>query len=122
MGFLSRLFRTEPKPAAQPGKEECVLVHLDGTSLPDDVYEQCDVMTLSDELGAVLERQGLGQYDGDERGPVETTLFMYGPDAEQMFNGIEATLRAYPLCQNARIVIRRGAPGAPEREIRLPRV
>jgi hypothetical protein len=28
-------------------------------------------MTLSDQLDAVLERQGLGQYDGDERGPVD---------------------------------------------------
>lgn len=122
MGLFSRPFRTGPRPPERPDDRECVLVHLDGTSLPDDVYEQCDVMTLSEQLGEALEQKGLGEYDGDERGPTETILFMYGPDAERMFSGIEAALRAYPLCQNARVVIRRGGPGAPERELRLPRV
>ena len=31
----------------------------------------------------------------------------------------EGTLRGYPLCQNARIVIRRGSPGSQEREVFL---
>ena len=52
-------------------------------------------------------------------GPTETTLFMYGPDAERLFAGVEATLRAYPLCRGARVVIRRGGPGAATREVRL---
>jgi len=121
MGLFSRLFRSGSRPAERPDDWECVLVHLDGTSLPDDVYRQCDVMTLSGQLEEVLERQGLGEYDGDEQGPAETTLFMYGSDAARLFSGIEAVLRAYPLCQNARLVIRRGPPGAPERELRLPR-
>ena len=97
------------------------MVHLDGTSLPHEVYQQCDVMTLSAQLGEALERQGLGEYDGDEQGPTETTLFMYGSDADQLFRGIEAVLRAYPLCSNARVVIRHGLPGAPEREVRAGR-
>jgi hypothetical protein len=122
MGFLSRLFSAESKSAGPPSKrEECVLVHLDCSSLPDEVYRQCDVMTLSDRLSEILERSGLGESDGDEYRPAETTLFMYGPDAERLFEGIEAALKAYPLCQNARVVVRRGSPGAPEREIRLPR-
>jgi hypothetical protein len=78
-------------------------------------------MTLAEQLGDILEQQRLGEYDGDERGPTETVLFMYGPDAERLFNGIEPVLRAYPLCQNARVVIRRGGPGAGERELRLPK-
>ena len=40
-------------------------------------------------------------------GPTETTVFMYGPDAERLYSGIEPVLRAYPLCQNARVIIRR---------------
>ena len=51
-----------------------------------------------------------------EIGPAETTLFMYGPDAERLFAGVEQTLRNYPLCQGARVVIRRGGPGSEERE------
>jgi len=88
---------------------EYVLVHLDGTSLPDNVYEECAVMTLSDQLGEAIEQRGFGEYDGDEHGPTETTVFMYGPDAERLYSGIEPVLRAYPLCQNARVIIRRSA-------------
>lgn len=52
-------------------------------------------------------------------GPDRATLFQYGPDAERLFTAIEGTLRAHPLCQVARVVIRRGGPGAEEREVRL---
>jgi hypothetical protein len=31
--------------------------------------------------------------------------------------GVESVLRSYPLCTNARVIIRRGPPGSPEREI-----
>ena len=89
-------------PTERLDDRECVLVHLDGTSLPDNVYEECDVMTLSDQLGEAIEQRGFGEYDGDEHGPTETTFFMYGPDAERL-----PVLRAYPLCQNARVIIRR---------------
>ncbi len=61
----------------------------------------------------------MGVYDGHEFGPTEVTLFMYGPDAERLFAGVEPTLRGYPLCTNAKVIIRRGAPGAPERELTL---
>jgi hypothetical protein len=108
MGLFSRWFRGESRPRERPDDRECVLVHLAGTSLPDDVYRQCDVMTLSGQLKEALDRQGLGKYDGDQQGPTETTLFMHRSDAERLFRDIEAVLRAYPLCQNARVVISLG--------------
>lgn len=121
MGFLSRLFRLGTHSIDPEEDQEYVLVHLDGTSLPDDVYEHCDVWTISERLEAVLRQEGLGDYDGHETRRTETTLFMYGPDAERLYGGIEGVLRDYPLCRNARVVIRRGDLGAPERELRLPR-
>jgi len=78
-----------------------------------------DLATIEDQLTTVLEEDGLGEFDGNETGPTETTLFMYGPDAERLFAGIEDTLRAYPLCKGARVVIRRGEPGAEERTLTL---
>ena len=134
MGFFGRLFgRPDRRPASpRAGRaprprapsaprppQQAVLVHLDGAGLPDAVYETCDTSTLGDRLREVVQRDSLGEYDGDETGPTETTLFLYGPDAERLFTGIEPTLRAYPLCQHARVVIRHGPPGAPEREVRL---
>src|SRR5207244_10418556 len=47
-------------PTERLDDRECVLVHLDGTSLPDNVYEECDVMTLSDQLGEAIEHMASG--------------------------------------------------------------
>lgn len=121
MSLLSRFFGKSPaqKPAPNEPAEHAVLVYLDGTGLPDRVYQEHDLATIETRLGEILQRQGLGGFDGNEMGPTETTLLMYGPDAERMFAAVEAALRDYPLCQGARVVIRRGGPGAPEREVRF---
>ena len=54
--------------------EQAVLVYLNGTTLPDEVYEQHDLATLEDQRMAVIDRGGLGEFDGNEIGPTETTL------------------------------------------------
>jgi hypothetical protein len=100
--------------------QQAVLIHLDGTSLPDAVYEQCDLAALENDLIAAIEKEHLGEFDGNEMGPAETMLYLYGPDANRLFKGIEPLLLASPLCQNARVVIRTGGPGAPSTEVRLP--
>jgi hypothetical protein len=104
--------------SAAPPSEQAVIVHLD-CGLPEHVYQQYDLATIEDRLIKVIKREQLGELDGNEVGPDEATLYMYGPDAERLFAGIESTLREYPLCQGARVEIRRGAPGAPLREVRL---
>lgn len=118
MSLFRRLFAK--KPEEEPGEsQQAVLVHLDGTGLPDQIYQEYDLATIEDRLNEVIEQAGLGEFDGNEIGPGETTLFMYGPDAERLFAAIEQTLRGYPLCQGARVEIRRGGPGAQQREVRL---
>ena len=121
--LLPRRFRrpatkTPARPPAGP-MDQTVLVHLDGQTLPAEVYRDHDLLTLEGQLSDAIEAQGLGEFDGNEIGDPGATLFMYGPDAERLFAGIEAILRAYPLCKNARVVIRRGGPGAEEREVLL---
>jgi hypothetical protein len=116
MSIFGKLFGRKP---AQSSSGQAVLVYLDGTGLPDHIYQECDTSTIEDRLIEVIGREKLGEFDGNEVGLKETTLFMYGPDAERLFAGIENTLRGYPLCQGARVVIRRGGPGSPQREIKL---
>lgn len=112
MSIFKRLF-------AKTSVEQAVLVHLDNNDLPDHIYQEYDLGTIEDRLIEIIERERVGEFDGNEVGQGEATLFMYGPDAERLFAAIEQTLREYPLCQGARVEIRRGGPGAPQREVRL---
>ena len=99
--------------------EQAVLVHLNGTDLPDEIYDKFDLFTLEDKLISVIESTGVGEFDGNEIGPTGATLYMYGRDAERLFEAIEKTLSDYPLCQGARVVIRYGGPGSDERIVTL---
>ena len=120
MSIFKRIFGKKTSDKGQSElAQQAVLVYLDGANLPDHIYEEYDLSSIEDKLVDVIERHGLGEFDGNETWPGETILFMYGPDAERLFAGIEQTLRDYPLCQGARVEIRRGGPGAPQREVRL---
>lgn len=99
--------------------EQAVLVYLDGQSLSEEVYDQYDLATLEDRLTEAISQSAAGEFDGNEIGPSEVVLYMYGPDAETLYRAIEPILKAYPLCQRARIEIRPGPPGTPGREIQL---
>lgn len=101
---------------------QAVLVFLDGAGLPDWVYEQYDVATLEEQLIAVIQAAGVGEFDGSDFGETEVILYMYGSDADALFRIIAPVLVAYPLCQNARVVIRSGGPDAVGREVQLPRL
>jgi hypothetical protein len=120
VSIFKKLLGREPEKATAPAwqtVEQAVIVYLDGSGLPGEIYEQYDLATLEERLVETVERSASGEYDGNEFGPDGTTLYLYGPDAGRLFSAIEGTLRGYPLCQNARVVIRRGPPGSPEREL-----
>lgn len=114
MSLFTSIFGAKPTPP-----EHAVIVKLDGVSLSDDVYRNFDLSTLEDQLIEVIADKRLGEYDGNEIGETETILYMYGPDADRLFCGIEHILNAYPLCQGAEVTIRRGKPGATERKVTI---
>ncbi|HEY3366476.1 MAG TPA: Imm26 family immunity protein [Symbiobacteriaceae bacterium] len=99
--------------------QQAVLVYLDCIGLPDEVYERYDADSLEDQLIDAIDAACVGEFDGIERGQDEFILFMYGPDAEALFRAVEPVLRTYPLCRNARVVIRPGGPEVVGRELRL---
>jgi tetratricopeptide (TPR) repeat protein len=85
-----------------------VTIILDGRGLPDEVYSAHDLGTLEQRLETRLEREGGGELDGHEHGPLETQIFLYGPDARALFEVIAPVLLGYPLCRGARIELRQG--------------
>jgi hypothetical protein len=84
------------------GEMEGLAIYLNGTDLPDEVYEQCDVNDLYDEINRLLTDHGV--ILGHWQGPTETALYLYGPSAEEMQRRIAHHLATYPLCQKARVV------------------
>ncbi len=107
------------RPPRRPVYEQAVIVRLSPPQRGPSTEPEEDLWTLETLLTDVIEREGLGEYDGDEIGEDGATLFMYASDAEDLFRGVEATLRASSLCKNARVQIRPGPPGTVHREVRL---
>ena len=63
---------------------------------------------------------GPGEFDGDEFGGGECTLYMYGPDADRLFGAVEEELRSSEHAGGGFAVKRYGAAGDPSaREIRV---
>jgi hypothetical protein len=102
------------------GKQEGLAIYLDGVNLPDDVYETCNINELAGLISGGLSSAG-AEIRGSWVGRNETSLYIYGPSAETIYETIEPALSAYPLCRNARIVIRHGNPNLNPRIVRLPR-
>lgn len=100
--------------------EEAVVITLVGQGLDDAVYQTYDLSTLEDLLIEQIEPDGIGNLDGHETGSTETTIYLYGPSAEELFSKVQPVLASYPLCQNSRAVVRRGGPGSSQREIVFP--
>jgi len=68
------------------------------------------IFALEDLLIAALETQPVGEYDGNEIGAGVATLFLYGPDADALFNAVFPILRTSFLVKDGQIVKRYGPP------------
>jgi hypothetical protein len=84
------------------GSCEGLAVYLNGTDLPDAVYETCDLNVVYEEFGKLV--GSAGRVVSHWQGPQETALYLYGPSADAMLAHIRPFLDSYPLCQKARVV------------------
>ena len=116
---MRRLSAARPPARKKVGAQHAVVVYIDGTGLSAEDYDRYDLDTIETELLGIIDANGVGEYDGNEVGEGGATLFMYGPDGERLFAAVESALRAYQLTKHARVVIRAGPFGAPQREVRL---
>lgn len=63
-------------------------------------------------LEAAISEANAGEYDGNEIAVdgSDGTLYMYGPDADRLFDVIEPILREIPFMKGARVQKRYGPP------------
>jgi hypothetical protein len=83
------------------GTTEGLAVYLNGTDLPDDVYETCDSNFVYSEFDRLL--GGEGRILSYWQGPTETAFYLYGNSFEQMKAKLSEFIATYPLCQKCRI-------------------
>jgi len=84
------------------GTNEGLAVYLNGTDLPDEVYQQSDLNVVYEEFNRLLGSHGSVQ--SHSQLATETALYMYGRSFEEMKQCLMPFMESYPLCQKARMV------------------
>ena len=83
------------------GRQEGLALFLNGTDLPDAVYETCALDHVVEELDRLMGPKG--KFRGHWQGSRDTGLYCYGPSFTDMQSAIAPLLASYPLCQGARV-------------------
>ncbi len=84
------------------GKTEGMALFLNGTDLPDEVYQTSDVNEIIANLNKLLD--GVGAFRGYYEGPRETALYFYGTSFDTMYALVKDYLDSDPGCEKTRVV------------------
>jgi hypothetical protein len=102
-------------------EEHCIKVCLKlcGEHASEEEVEA--IHGFSEVLEEALETHQAGEFDGDEFGGGECMLYMYGPDADRMFEVIQEPLSQFSLASGGYVIKRYGPPvdGVRESKIEL---
>ena len=85
------------------GKLEGLAIYFNGTDLPAEVYQTCDINFVAEEINRLL--GDCGSIQSHWQGPTETALYLYGHSAQEMRELIAVFMAEYPLCQQARLQV-----------------
>lgn len=99
----------------QVAETQAVLV-----TFPFEGSDLSSIFALEDRLIEVIEHAAVGEFDGNEVGGGTCTLYMYGPNADQLFESIFPVLAQQDFPSGSYAIKRLGNPGAPEQRIELP--
>ena len=79
------------------------------------------LFSLEDQLRTAIESGGGGEYDGHEiaMDGSDGTLYMYGPNADKLFEVVEPILRAVPFMSGASVTKRYGPPDDETKKVAL---
>lgn len=83
------------------GCAEGLALHLNGTDLPEEIYENCDINYLIEQLDNALDdiKQAFSYWEGES----ETVLYYYGRSYVEMNDRIAEIVQKYPLCTKCKI-------------------
>ncbi len=117
MNWLSRLFG-KPSDDRNAAPEHAVIVHFQyGSTDLTRIFE------LEDLLESAIEASGAGEFDGNEVATdgSDGNLYMYGRDADQLFETVRPILESTDFMQGATVVLRYGPPkdGVREKKVIL---
>lgn len=92
-----------------------VVLKLSNRSLGTE-KERLQFAALGEQLGEAIASAGVGEYDGDEVGSGDYTLFFAGADAEKLCAVLVPLLKRVPACRGARVIKQFGlaADGTPQ--------
>jgi hypothetical protein len=120
MGFLSRLFGTGgDRHEPQDSGEHAVLLSFPLADRMPTEQEMSQSAALQEELEASVAAAGTGELDGDEWGEGLCVVFLYGPDADKLWESIASVLEKRPFPKGARAIRRYGPPGSREEQVDL---
>lgn len=83
------------------GRTHGLCLSIDGTSLPQEVYDDNDVNELIEAL--VNELEGIAVLQSWWEGPTRTRLYFYGDDPDRIRPVLESAADRFPLAQRSRV-------------------
>ena len=107
MGVLSRLFGKKSAPPPR-SPEQAVIVKFDYMGSTDLTL----LFELEGKLEAAIGAANVGEFDGNEVATdgSDGILYMYGADADRLFEVIRPVLEACSFMRGARVTLRYGPP------------
>src|SRR6187401_804391 len=102
MGLLDKLFGKRSQ-APVAGPEHAVVVHFQYGST-----DLSRLFALEEQLEQVIAAASVGEFDGNEVATdgSDGFLYMYGPDADALFNAVRSTLSVCDFMRGARVKLR----------------
>jgi len=100
--------------------EHAVIVRLklSGGEFGDET-ERGAIIELERRMEQAIVAANAGEFDGNEIGEGQCTLYMYGPSADALFTAIAPVLQAAPISRGATVIKRAGPPGVPEERLEI---
>jgi hypothetical protein len=89
---------------ARPNEHDVLVVLRLGNRQMGTAQERLDIERLAGELEAAVVAAGAGEYDGDEFGGGECTLFFAGKDADKLYAVLAPLLKRAPCARGATIL------------------